>query len=420
MSNFCGLDFGTSNSSINSPGRLKLIFFTVVFLEMLTGAEIDIFVPSFPELQDVFMLTPFLVELTISVNLIAHCIASLVIGNLGDRYGRRPVIVYSLLVFVVGSVFCIFAYDYWVLLLGRILQGIGAAGPAVLSIVVIVDLYPTHEVQKKMGIINGAVTLAMAGAPILGSYVTRLFHWEGNFVLLLLMGVASLVLAWLYLPQGTPQSTISLSLREYLPVLRSKKTLYYIIGLGFLLQVYWVFIGLSPILYIDDLGVPLVKFGLYQGATAGAFALCSLLSGPILKRFGERNSFFAGVFFLLAFLVGALCLMAFNVKDPLLITIVLVLAAVGLVFPFNIMWSLALESVANAKARISALAIAIRLVITSLGLQVASFFYDHSFFSIGATMCVSLLLASICGYRLFRLDKSILKPHKHEELEWHL
>jgi MFS family permease len=172
MSNFCGLDFGTSNSSINSPGRLKLIFFTVVFLEMLTGAEIDIFVPSFPELQDVFMLTPFLVELTISVNLIAHCIASLVIGNLGDRYGRRPVIVYSLLVFVVGSVFCIFAYDYWVLLLGRILQGIGAAGPAVLSIVVIVDLYPTHEVQKKMGIINGAVTLAMAGAPILGSYVT--------------------------------------------------------------------------------------------------------------------------------------------------------------------------------------------------------------------------------------------------------
>ena len=112
--------------------------------------------------------------------------------------------------------------------------------------------------------------------------------------------------------------------------------------------------------------------------------------------------------------------MAFNVKDPLFITIVLVLAAIGLVFPFNIMWSLALESVGNAKARISALAIAIRLVITSLGLQVASFFYDHSFFSIGATMCVSLLLAFICGYRLFQIDKSILKPHKHEELEWHL
>jgi hypothetical protein len=70
----------------------------------------------------------------------------------------------------------------------------------------------------------------------------------------------------------------------------------------------------------------------------------AFLVAPSSSDFGERNSFFAGVFFLLAFLVGALCLMAFNVKDPLLITIVLVLAAVGLVFPFNIMWSLALES----------------------------------------------------------------------------
>ncbi len=341
-----------------SPARLKLIFYTVIFLEILTGVEVDLFVPSFPELQDIFGLTPFLVELTISVNLIAHCIASLLIGNLGDRYGRRPVILYSLLVFVAGSLLCILASDYWVLLAGRILQGVGAAGPAVLSIVVVADLYPVHEVQKKMGIINGAVTLAMAAAPILGSYVTRLFHWEGNFVLLLLMGLASLILAWRYMPQAAPQSAVSLSLREYLPVLRSKKALYYIIGLGFLLQVYWIFIGLSPILYIDDLGVSLEKFGLYQGATAAAFAICSLLSGSIIKRFGEENSFYAGVIFLLAFLVGALCLIGFNVKNPLLITLVLVLAAVGLVFPFNILWSRALEAVPNAKSRISALAIA--------------------------------------------------------------
>lgn len=406
--------------SVKPSYSLKHLFFTVIFLEILTGAEVDLFVPSFPELQDVFSLTPFLVELTISLNLGAHCIASLLVGNLGDRYGRRPVIIYSLLIFVLGSVLTVLAPAYWVLLLGRILQGVGASGPGVLSIIIVADLFPHQEAQRKMAVINGAVTLAMAFAPILGSYVTRIFHWQGNFFLLLIMGLSSLIVAWRYLPVGVASRTISLSLSEYLPVLHSKKALYYIFGLGFLLQGYWVFISLSPILYVDDLGVSLEMFGIYQGATAAAFSVFSLGSGYFLKRFGEKTCLAGGTLLLIAFFVGAVGLMIFDVRNPLFITCIFMLAAIGLVFPLTIMWSRALESVPLAKGRISALAVAVRLIITSIAVQGASYFYDHRFLSIGVTICINLVLACYCGYRVFMLERKIITPNKPQELEWHL
>jgi DHA1 family bicyclomycin/chloramphenicol resistance-like MFS transporter len=102
-----------------------MTFITVIIIEILAGAEIDIFVPSFPELQRVFGLSPFMVELTLFVNLIAHCLTSLLVGNLGDRYGHKPLIILGLIIFIAGSILCSFTNIYWVLLFGRFLQGVG-------------------------------------------------------------------------------------------------------------------------------------------------------------------------------------------------------------------------------------------------------------------------------------------------------
>ncbi len=92
-----------------------------MLMDILVGAEIDLFVPSFPELQEVFALTPFMVELTLGVNLGAHCLICPLAGTLGDRYGRKPIIMLGLSIFIVGSIFCTFASTYWQVLLGRFL-----------------------------------------------------------------------------------------------------------------------------------------------------------------------------------------------------------------------------------------------------------------------------------------------------------
>ena len=380
-------------------------FFTLVLMGILVGAEIDLFVPSFPELERVFHLTPFLVELTLGVNLIAHCISALIVGNLGDKYGRKSVIVSSLLVFTLGSLFCVFASEYYQLLLGRFFQGIGISGPAVLAYVILADMYSVEKQQKIMGILNGIITLSMAFAPVVGSYVNLFFNWRGNFAVLLIIGIVALILSLVFIKKDAPRSNITLSLKEYLPLFKSKKAIFFILTINLFGAVYWIFIGISPILYMDGLGVGLEQFGFYQGAIACAFSLTSFSSAYFLWKFGQRKFFYFGISLMGLFFLLMVALIVFRVNDPLLITCALVLLSIGVLAPMNILWPMLLEAVPGARARLSALSVATRLIMMAVGVQIASFFYNGTFFHLGILMCLILLAGFWTCYKLFGVQK---------------
>ena len=149
-----------------------MLFLTILILSILTGAELDLFTPSFPELQKIFQLSPFMTEWLLSINLITHCVGTFIAGSLGDHYGRKKVIISGLIIFILGSLICLAAKNYYWLLIGRSLQGFGIAAPAVLSFLVIVDQYNLSKQQSMMGLLNGLGTIAMATAPVIGSYIS--------------------------------------------------------------------------------------------------------------------------------------------------------------------------------------------------------------------------------------------------------
>lgn len=380
------------------------LIITIIIMEILGGAEIDIFVPSFPDLQTTFDLSPFMVELTLGVNLTAHCLTSLIVGNLGDRYGRRPIILLGLCVFIIGSLFCIFSMAYWQLLLGRFIQGVGISAPVVLSYLVLADKYSAEKQQQLMGILNGALTLAMAFAPVVGSYVNMFFSWRGNFGVLLLLSLICLGLGLMFLPKGVKNPQITLSLKEYRPILRSQKAFYYFATIVFSIQAYWIFVGMSPILYMESLGVSLQKFGFYQGALAAVFSIGSFSSGFFLRRFGQKQCFFFGVYLMIAFVTMMPILILFNVKDPMIITSVMLFQSAGIILPINILWPLMLDCVPNAKGRLAAVFTASRLIVTALSIQLASYFYDGTLKSLGLAMGFFMALSFWAGYKLFQVD----------------
>ena len=384
-----------------------MFLFTIIVISILAGAEVDLFVPSFPELQQVFNLTPFMVELTLGVNLFAHCVTAFIAGALADKYGRKPVIIAGLVIFIIGSVFCVFANCYPTLLFGRVLQGIGISGPAVLAYVLISDMYSANKMQYLMGIVNGCTAFAMAFAPVVGSYVNLFWDWRGNFTVLLILGIISLLLTLLFVPNKAVKHDIKISLKEYKLIFKSRKALLYIICLCFSMQCYWVFISMSPILYMHDLGVSLKEFGLYQGAIAAVFAAGSLSSGYFIKRFGQYNCFMVASYLIAVFFVATIALIVFAVRDPLLITITMLFQAIGMVYPINILWPLALESVGNAKGRIGAVLVSMRLILSAIAIGLASYFYNGGFLTIGITICISLVINSITCYSLFKEYKII-------------
>ena len=382
-------------------------FFTLIFVCMLAGAELDLFIPSFPELQKVFGLTPFMVQWTLSVNFCAYCASSLVVGALGDRFGCRPVLLWGLVVFIGGSILCTFPPNYAVLILGRFLQGVGTAAPAVLAYVVIAEDYPPEKQPHLFGLVNGVVTIAVAFAPVVGSYINLFFNWRGNFLALLIFGVVGLLLCYVYIPFKEPVGKESsrsrvFSLAAYVPLLRSKEFMTYVCGICFLIAPYWVFTGMAPLLYMEALHVPLAHFGFYQGTLAGAFAIVSLTSGFLLRAIGHEKSFYLGWGLALLGTLGVLVVGWCDSGSPLLITAVFIPLSIGVVFPVNMLYPRALAVHGEDRGKGMAILLAARLILSSLGLQVVSFFYQGTLWPIALATTFGALISAVAIVILLR------------------
>lgn len=381
-----------------------ILLITVLTMGILVGAEVDLFVPSFPDLQNTFNLSTFMVELSLGVNLTAYCITALIVGNLGDRYGKKPIISIGLVIFIIGSVFCVFANEYWLLLVGRFLQGAGISGASVLGYLVLADIYTIQQQQRMLGTLNGTVTLAMAFAPVIGSYVNLFFSWRGNFVILLILSIICLLLCQLFIDKSQPNIAVKISLKEYMAVFKSKKAIYYLATIIFLTQGYWIFIGLSPILYMQALGVPLKEFGIYQGGLSAIFAVMSFSSGYFLKKFGQRQCFIFSIILLITFLVAASILVIYQTTNPLIITLVTLLISLGMVHPINILWPLLLEAIPKNKGRMAALVTSGRLIVTVINLQIVSLLYQNSFTVIAIAMSINIIIGLWACYKLFQIE----------------
>ncbi len=385
------------------------LLLTLLIGWILFGIEMDMFVPSFPELQDVFHLSPFMVELTLASNFIGHCIACIIIGSLGDKYSYRPVILIGIILFVIGSVSCAFATEYYILILGRFLQGIGIAGTTTLSYLVLTNIYSVKKQQEILGLLNGVITVAMAFAPVVGSYIALFFHWRGNFLALLIMGVINLIFSYIYIPDNKPNSSTALSFKEYSVVLQSKKTLYYILTICFSVTPYWIFIGLSPILYMNDLGVTLYEFGFYQGSMAALFAITSFRNGFFIRKFGTRKYTYFGIFMAVSFIVLCSIAIILKITTPLIITILMNILALSIIIPSNVLYPLMFEALPAAKGKTSAILTSIRMIVIACGVQLVGYFYDGTFMALGLVIIACTIAMLWFMYKLLIVEREIEK-----------
>lgn len=383
---------------------------TVILMDLLTGMEFDLFVPSFPELQHQFHLSPFLVEGLLSANFIGYCLSLFFVGSLADYYGRKPIILSGLIIFIFGSMFCLLGISYPLLLAGRFLQGIGIAAPAILSFLIIADAYPLKKQQYFMAMLNGAMNTAVAIAPVIGSYLTLYFHWRGNFSVLLFLGIFVFVMAICFIPvYKLPQHKEALSFRGYVPLFQSKSLVLLMMNIIFMFMPYWVFVGMSPLLYIKSLKVGLAHFGYYQGVLALVFAIGSIVFGLIIHRFEQikllrlLNPFYA------ASLVSIALVTIANSSSPLLITLAFLIFIISQIIPSNLLGPVCLNFIPQAKGKISAVLQGSRLIFSALSLQIAGYFYHGSFREIGIIIAFFIIMGMVTQFFITRNQDIISK-----------
>ena len=253
----------------------------------------DMYSPSLPDLVAYFDTTPTLVKLTISLNMLAFGFAQLIHGPLSDRFGRRPVLIFSLLAVAVLSLACGAAQNIEQLILARVLLGLAAAAEAVVGLAILKDLYSEREQIKAMALLGMAIAAAPAIAPILGGYLHVTFGWQSNFTVIAIMALVSLGFVARLLPESAEIDLGALNfsrvMRGYAGLLVNAEFVIHSVILGVAMGLIFVFVTGAPFVLIVRLGVLAEHFGYYQAVIVLAFFLGSVFASRMADRWaGER------------------------------------------------------------------------------------------------------------------------------------
>lgn len=170
----------------------KYYIYLIIFLGLLSAFGpfvIDMYLPALPEMTRVFQCDAATVQLGLTFCMIGLAVGQLLFGPASDKYGRKSVLVFSLIIFVAASVICCFSTSVVAFTAARLFQGVGGAGGIVLSRSIAADMYSGRELAKQIAILSAINNLAPVAAPVAGGAVAHVWGWEGIFIILLVLGV---------------------------------------------------------------------------------------------------------------------------------------------------------------------------------------------------------------------------------------
>ena len=165
-----------------------------VLLALMTALgplSTDMYLPSLPDMVVLLGASVSRIQLTLSLCLVGFALGQILYGPLSDRYGRRPVLLASLVVFTLASAACAASTSVELLIAARFAQALGAAGGVVIARAIVRDLYAASRAGQElalMGTIMGVVPLM---APSLGAVLHEAFGWRSNFAVMVVMGIAA-------------------------------------------------------------------------------------------------------------------------------------------------------------------------------------------------------------------------------------
>ncbi len=247
-----------------------------------------IFVPALPEVARQFDVRPATAQLTLTLYLIGIALGQLVYGPLSDRFGRRPVLIVALWIFLAGTVLAGVAPGIEWLIAARVLQAIGACGGLVLGRAMVRDGAPPDRAARQMALLVMAISVAPALAPLIGGTIAAWLGWRAIFAFLGTVGVALLAFTLLMLPE-THRQRVALPhpgamIAVYARLLALRDFRGHAAGGACMSTSMYAFFASSPFLFVDVLHRPASEVGAYYmvmvaGVTVGSWMASRLTVG---------------------------------------------------------------------------------------------------------------------------------------------
>lgn len=186
------------------PNTLALTF-ALAFLSATGPVSTDIFLPSLPAMRAAFNTDTSSVQLTLSIFMAGFAIGQIIFGPLSDRKGRRPVLIATIIIYSIGSLACALAPNIGTMLLGRLLQAIGASGPLVITRSIVRDLYHGSRAAIELGRMGLIMGVVPSLAPLAGGFLEAAAGWRASFVTMVVFAVISLSIAIFWMQETIPK-----------------------------------------------------------------------------------------------------------------------------------------------------------------------------------------------------------------------
>lgn len=265
------------------PKSYGLFVVFIAIIGAFSSLVNDMYLPTIPAMMREFHTTPSMTQMGLSMAMLGMGIGSVLWGSLSDHFGRKPILIISLLIFAVSTGVALLSPDITFFVAVRLVQGFGAGGAMVLSTSIPADVFAGRQLGKLMGIVGAINGIAPAAGPLLGGFLADRVGWRGIFVVLLAIGIGMTI--WTTrtnetLPPARRIAARRLSdyLKSYRTMLLNGRFMIYVVIKALGIALLYAYISSGPFIIQDHYHFSALTFGIIFGANALAIAAGAMLA----------------------------------------------------------------------------------------------------------------------------------------------
>ena len=303
---------------------------TLVLITGMGALSMNIFLPSLPSISVHFQQDKSVVQLTITLYLFTTAFLQPFLGPLSDFYGRRPVVLLGLCGLFVGTIICIYAPNIELLLLGRMIQALSAAG-IVVSRAIVRDMVGREKAASMIGYVTMGMALAPMIGPIVGGYLDEYFGWQSVFWLLLACGIFVFLITYYDLGETRKYAAPSLTSQfaSYPLLMRSRRFWGYSLIASAAAGAFYSLLGGGPYVATQYFNLTPSQFGNYFASITIGYMCGNFISGRYAERIGVTNMMIWGSIVITGGVLLAIILLVFGGKNPYYFFMPLIFVGIG-------------------------------------------------------------------------------------------
>lgn len=309
---------------------------TFILILALANASVvvgmGLITPSITIIKADFNLTSDMVQLILTVYIIAAGIGQLIFGILSDRFGRRPILLTGSLLFVLSSIVSVFSPNILFLLIMRTVQGLGAAACMSMARVIVNDSFNKTEAAEKLSLITAIMVIFPLISLILGGFIAQTLGWVGTMYVFFIFGLIILTGSVYNISETKIEKLNNLNFlkitNSFLDVLKNTKFLTFTLIGAIQTGIFFSSFGFMPYEFAR-LGVSPLEFGFWLSFTGIGYFLGNILNRNYASKFGIEALIILGCCFSL---LSYLTILVLNLNDfthPLYISIPIIIFGLG-------------------------------------------------------------------------------------------